>query len=62
VSGRHTLAGGDECHCPDTQIRHTCGKLGGKSNHNYDENAAQAQTAPLPRVNSVDWPPPSAGD
>lgn len=43
-------------------MTHTCDLLDGKPNHNYDENAAQAQTAPMPPVNSVDWPPPSVED
>lgn len=62
MSGRHTLADDDDCHCPNTQITHTCGKLHGKPNHNYDENDAQAQTAPLPTVKPVDQPPPSVRD
>jgi len=64
VSGRHSRPAGDRCTCPNSQITHTCSRLMGKQNHNYDETLMQTQTAPLPRVisKSVDTPPPAVGD
>lgn len=61
MTGRHTRPDENSCDCLSSQYIHTCVKLAGKENHLYDENAAQAQTAPLP-MNSVDWPPPSVAD
>lgn len=64
MSGKHSRSTGDRCTCPNTQLTHTCSRLNGKQNHNYDETEMQTQTTPMQRVSgkSVDIPPPIVGD
>jgi hypothetical protein len=59
MSGKHSQPSSDRCTCPATQVTHTCVRLDGKQNHNYDENAAQIQIAPIRQVRSVGKPPPA---